>query len=221
MPTRRIVMSCHRFVRHLVVSSSFALAMLGIVPACVDSGGGSPEGGALTKEDARARGRSADWGRDPCEEYGWYGDGVCDTFCPETDPDCGSSECSADSDCASGERCVPGELCYHWCAAGDPSCCVGNACEAVASPPGSDCSSDADCASGERCVPGDLCYTWCAAGDPSCCVGNTCEAVAPVSDGECSSDADCGTGETCVPGELCYHWCPAGDPSCCLDNHCE
>jgi len=25
---------------------------------------------------------------DPCEERGRYGDGVCDEFCPEVDPDC-------------------------------------------------------------------------------------------------------------------------------------
>ncbi|MDX2091230.1 MAG: hypothetical protein SFX73_25450 [Kofleriaceae bacterium] len=26
---------------------------------------------------------------DLCEEMGWYGDGVCDTFCAKADPDCG------------------------------------------------------------------------------------------------------------------------------------
>ncbi len=26
---------------------------------------------------------------DPCEEQGWYGDGICDPFCPQPDPDCG------------------------------------------------------------------------------------------------------------------------------------
>ena len=26
--------------------------------------------------------------RDFCELLGWYGDGICDSFCPEPDPDC-------------------------------------------------------------------------------------------------------------------------------------
>ena len=29
---------------------------------------------------------------DPCEAYGWYGDGVCDEFCPGSDPDCEKEE---------------------------------------------------------------------------------------------------------------------------------
>jgi len=159
---------------HRLSSLAVSIVVVTVLSACVDADGGT-EGGSLTKEEARARGRTADWARDPCADYGWYGDGVCDTFCPEPDPDCGSSECTADADCAAGERCVPGELCYDWCAAGDPSCCVGSSCEPVATPPGgSECTSDADCASGERCIPGDLCYYWCPAGDPSCCTGNHC-----------------------------------------------
>lgn len=30
----------------------------------------------------------ADDGFDPCEEWGWYGDGICDGFCDNPDPDC-------------------------------------------------------------------------------------------------------------------------------------
>ncbi len=30
----------------------------------------------------------ADWSLDPCTARGWYGDGVCDWFCPKRDSDC-------------------------------------------------------------------------------------------------------------------------------------
>lgn len=30
---------------------------------------------------------------DPCEERRRYGDGVCDEFCPEVDPDCDPKVC--------------------------------------------------------------------------------------------------------------------------------
>ena len=44
-------------------------------------------GSEVSKDDARNLGK-ADWGFDFCEDYGWYGDGVCDDFCPSPDPDC-------------------------------------------------------------------------------------------------------------------------------------
>lgn len=43
----------------------------------------------LTKSEARELGK-ADWWDDYCELYGWYGDGICDDFCPLPDPDCNS-----------------------------------------------------------------------------------------------------------------------------------
>ncbi|MCB9526120.1 MAG: triacylglycerol lipase [Myxococcales bacterium] len=33
----------------------------------------------------------ADWSLDPCERWGWYGDGACDWFCWDHDPDCDPS----------------------------------------------------------------------------------------------------------------------------------
>ncbi len=48
-------------------------------------------GGASTPELAQQRAALAaqSGAGDVCEYYGWYGDGVCDEFCPEPDPDCG------------------------------------------------------------------------------------------------------------------------------------
>jgi hypothetical protein len=41
----------------------------------------------ITKQQASQEGTQAD-GRDLCAEQGWYGDGECDTFCPDADTDC-------------------------------------------------------------------------------------------------------------------------------------
>src|SRR5262245_8833061 len=44
-----------------------------------------------TKDDVRNMGK-ADDGHDWCEELGWYGDGVCDDFCLQLDPDCATDQ---------------------------------------------------------------------------------------------------------------------------------
>ena len=41
----------------------------------------------ISKEEAAALGGKAD-GIDFCDWLGWYGDGICDAWCPEPDPDC-------------------------------------------------------------------------------------------------------------------------------------
>jgi len=59
----------------------------------------SPQGG-LSKDEARALAAAgkADL-PDFCAEQGWYGDGVCDSFCAQPDPDCTPCE-------AAGGACV-------------------------------------------------------------------------------------------------------------------
>jgi len=42
----------------------------------------------ISKDEARTRGGKADDGTDLCDWLGWYGDGICDDFCPRPDPDC-------------------------------------------------------------------------------------------------------------------------------------
>jgi phosphatidylserine/phosphatidylglycerophosphate/cardiolipin synthase-like enzyme len=54
-----------------------------LLTAC-DQGDSDP----ISKDEARGRGGKADDGTDLCEWLGWYGDGICDDFCPRPDPDC-------------------------------------------------------------------------------------------------------------------------------------
>ncbi|MEM9188088.1 MAG: hypothetical protein AAGF12_02840 [Myxococcota bacterium] len=45
----------------------------------------------VSKDEARNLAGGADLGRDFCAEYRWYGDGICDSFCPMADTeDCGA-----------------------------------------------------------------------------------------------------------------------------------
>lgn len=62
-----------------LICLSLALALTG----CAD-----PDAGSVTKEEAAELGGGADLGRDFCQEFGWYGDAECDTFCARPDPDC-------------------------------------------------------------------------------------------------------------------------------------
>src|SRR5688572_13131312 len=58
---------------------------LTLVSACTSS---TPED-EITKDEARQLGGKSDDGTDYCALFGWYGDGICDDFCPNPDPDCG------------------------------------------------------------------------------------------------------------------------------------
>ncbi|QED26830.1 hypothetical protein FRD01_06155 [Microvenator marinus] len=80
--------------------------ILGLV-ACSDD---SPTlGGGISKTDAASQGGTNSDGEDLCELEEWYGDGVCDTFCPQPDEDCGDGTCQSNLDCRNGERCDDGE----------------------------------------------------------------------------------------------------------------
>jgi hypothetical protein len=73
----------------------------------------------------------------PCDNGGL----LCDIFCehPGWTPyerngcyacECApTNECTADAQCAPREKCYAGAFCTDYCAAGDPSCCLGNICE--------------------------------------------------------------------------------------------
>ncbi|HEY3358403.1 MAG TPA: hypothetical protein VGQ83_34460 [Polyangia bacterium] len=70
----------------LIITALTALVGLGL--GC-DTG----RAHALSKDEARALLESGTAQGDPCAENGWYGDGVCDVFCPAADPDCAASSC--------------------------------------------------------------------------------------------------------------------------------
>ena len=68
-----------------MIKNASLLASSLLAVAC-QSGGIDPDSNP-TKDEVRAQGK-ADGGHDFCEALGWYGDGVCDDFCPSPDPDC-------------------------------------------------------------------------------------------------------------------------------------
>lgn len=93
--------------------------------------------------------------------------------------------CDTDGDCGSGRLCAPGRMCWDWCPAGNPSCCMGNVCvaEGCGTEPPMGCRVRG-CPVGSSCVTTDTCA-------PSGCA---CDS----SSGSWGCLADCGGGE-CQP----------------------
>lgn len=113
----------------------------------------SQSGAAMSKDDARAAGK-ADQGTDYCEEFGWYGDGECDDFCLQPDPDCGQG-CDPTLMCGQAITCVDGKS-Y-------PTTCGPANCD----PPMGDCEEEPDCdptlmcGDAITCIDGKLYPTTC------------------------------------------------------------
>lgn len=59
------------------------ICVVGVISGCIEPPDVDP---GMTKEEAKKQQKGD--GRDLCEAFGWYGDGVCDDFCPNLDPDC-------------------------------------------------------------------------------------------------------------------------------------
>lgn len=187
------------------IKSSFALLISLMIAAC----GGTveepptPEGEqAMTKDQARAQSGKGDHSTDWCEIFEWYGDGICDDFCLQPDPDCDATGqvCGgiAGLQCPQGYRCLQD----------DGMCGVADA-------------------SG-TCAIDD---TWCPRGEwePVCgCDGVTydtaCRAhaagVGIDHEGGCNGmfeTVECGgfLGRTCPEGQFCWfsedQACGAGD----------
>ncbi|MFH1807764.1 MAG: hypothetical protein ABIJ09_03410 [Pseudomonadota bacterium] len=85
--------------------------------ATQDSGGGLDAG---TPDS----GSGTDAGSDRCASNGWYGDGECDTFCPQPDPDClvvggTGATCTNDNQCirdySTCDTDWPGGYCWSSC----------------------------------------------------------------------------------------------------------
>ena len=73
------------------MTTRFALASILFATACADQAA-EPQ---LTKDEVRDLvGKGDHSGPDYCAIYDWYGDGVCDDFCKNPDPDCGAA-CNA------------------------------------------------------------------------------------------------------------------------------
>ena len=109
-----------------------------LVLAVIATGCADPDDGdkPLSKEEAaKLHGKSDSFG-DLCDLYGWYGDGTCDTFCVNPDPDCGGGSGSG--------TCKPtGTETLDKCSNGIDEDCDGQI----------DCM-DLDCVSSDSCLPG-------------------------------------------------------------------
>ncbi|MCD6498827.1 MAG: hypothetical protein J7M25_11090 [Deltaproteobacteria bacterium] len=108
----------HKFF--FIFGATVILATMATMGCSTDGqtqGSGDP---GMTKDDVRNMGK-ADWLYDYCEEMGWYGDGVCDEFCPQPDPDCGGAKCGPipNGACAEGQVCNIGS-----CRMGDTGFCL-------------------------------------------------------------------------------------------------
>lgn len=191
---------------------------------------GVPPAADLSKDEARdeyASGPKAD-GVDHCEDFGWYGDGECDTFCPLTDHDCTDDECTpgADSTCSAEEICVT-SLCEAHCPVESTTCCVPATCRPVESvfcattlcAPGTECDEDL-----EECVPVECpfvatCGLYCefgmAVGDDGC---EIC-ACAPAPEQSCTTAFACPAGTVC--DEVSDRCVPVACPAVVCAIACE
>jgi len=231
------------WVRKLAGPAALGLAF-GLGAACTTE----DPGATLTREEVE-QGKAdgfddvlceligAEPGCDLCEELDWYGDGYCDDFCDEPDPDCGAIalyaappiDCETDEQCPDGMECVehtgecpPGAYCIL-----PPS---PGTCQPVED---EGCTTDDDCDDGERCIG--------AVGE--CPEGAFC--ILPPTPGTCEPVTQCNFDDDCDEGEQCVNTitgeCPEGaycilppytgecrpiiecseDADCPDDMHCE
>ncbi len=78
----------------------FAIASaLALLTACgtLEAGDANEASEGLSKSQAAEALEEGQLNYDPCDEYGWYGDGQCDLFCPNPDPSCDddNQDCSS------------------------------------------------------------------------------------------------------------------------------
>ncbi|PKN39530.1 MAG: hypothetical protein CVU63_15530 [Deltaproteobacteria bacterium HGW-Deltaproteobacteria-20] len=146
----------------------------------------SQSGAAMSKDDARAAGK-ADQGTDYCEEFGWYGDGECDDFCLQPDPDCGQG-CEYD-----GKHYAPGESFPS--SDGCNTCTCGEAgvgCTKRACAP---CDPTLMCGQAITCVDGKSYPTTCGPANCDQPMGGCDDEPA------CDPTLMCGQAITCVDGK--------------------
>ncbi|HUU83026.1 MAG TPA: hypothetical protein VM243_05925 [Phycisphaerae bacterium] len=167
-------------------------------------------------------------GFDECEEFGWYGDGICDDFCPLPDPDCRGD---AVSDWCEDAGYYGDGTCDPDCPTPDPDCDQFDWCEAAGYYGDGECdvdcpSPDPDCLGFDVCEVngwyGDgICDNFCPSFDPDCAlepsVDDLCADLGYYGDGVCDEfcampDPDCTSGGgvgcfsdfDCFPGEACF-----------------
>ena len=143
---------------------------------------------------------------DFCDDLGWYGDGVCDDFCPRPDPDCRGIDWCAEFGYYDDGVCDPD------CPRPDPDCKDFDWCEGLGWYGDGECDFE------------------CPRPDPDCNF-DWCEAEGFYNDGWCDPDCprpdpDCEGFDWCAElgfyddGE-CDYDCPRPDPDCQEFDWCE
>jgi hypothetical protein len=219
-----------------------AAAIVGAVTTL--SGCGTDPVSPIGKDEARQMQGVGTDGGDLCEQLDWYGDGQCDDFCVDPDPDCeiGCPELGCAGDCPAGTRFpVDSDGCIRSCTCEpdpgpDPDVCADvPQCDFLC-PEGTENPVDADgCQHTCECVDPDptpgpdpcaevpQCDFLCPEGttnpvDAQGCQ-HTCECV-PAAD-PCGG---CRSGQTCIyqqggpgpsRGYLCAEENPCGSPVAC------
>ncbi len=193
----------------------------------------------ISKEEAARRMSADPDATDYCAANGWYGDGVCDTFCRQADQDCDGTlkDCTTDAECASGQYCQTAagqcggtgacaDIPDTWTEEYDPVCgcdgqTYGNGGEAASA--GVSIDREGPCEGRPVCEPADC------GGEPDvavCSDGSapSMECVPEVggdgcfwSIGPCATEPSCGGvgGQACGPGEFCDY---GEDRFCGLDD---
>ncbi len=156
----------------------FSLLLASVLHGCVSS--------HLSKENAQsAEDRDT---RDYCDEFDWYGDGECDTFCLSTDPDCASEEACAGENPAGclGDGECPGD----WICDFEMGASSGCSCDDGVW----NCTPDV---SAGTCVPpsDEACSDFCGPQEDGSCTGmRGCDGPNPAG---CSRNEDCSGDQVC------------------------
>lgn len=79
----------------------------------------TPTSPTYDRREAASLGGKTDQGTDYCELAGWYGDGYCDTFCPDPDPDCATA---SSADWCEEYGFYGDDFCDDFCPEIDPDC---------------------------------------------------------------------------------------------------
>ena len=193
--------------------------------------------GTYTKEQARELSGVTPEGDDICAMEAWYGDGVCDEFCPEADEDCVTCfaipSCedweiphASASDCPSDSSCREVSLCGEtiWCqdtatCAAYPSCGPGETLY----------ENESECPSDTVCYPSSICgaTVWCSEGAscdgiPVCEEGEIEHATRESCPGEeCREVSHCGTTIWCSPGATCLAFPSCGEGETAYESASE
>lgn len=158
------------------------------------------EGADLSKEEARARlaGKADDsLGFDICAKSGWYGDGVCDDFCDNPDPDCAPTTPICEQFIGTSPVCPAGTV--------EVGSCPDGACEQVFGT-GDRCAEHIDCFN----IP-DFCPQ--TPGTRAQCPAGT-EQVSSCVGGSEDCTLELGTGDRCGEFVLCEPSTAPGDVLC-------